>query len=85
MPPLMWGAAALTIAAVAWAAARQRHPVAALLAGALCGLAALSAVAVLEPLTGITLPLNAMTGFFAAVLGLPGVVVLLVLQWLFLL
>lgn len=63
-------------------AARQRHPVRALLSGALCGLGALAVLALLEPLTGVVLPLNRFTGFVCVVLGVPGVIVLLLLQLL---
>lgn len=83
MPPVVLGAGVLGLLAVAHGASRQRHPVLAVIAGALCGMAGLSAVALLAPMTGIRLPLNGMTGFFAAVLGLPGVITLLVLQLLF--
>ena len=53
---------------------------AAVLGGALCGVAALAVVALLAPYTGVALPLNRFTGFAAAVLGLPGVVGVLLLQ-----
>lgn len=69
--------------AVARAAAIQRHPCRALLAGALCGIAALAALALLAPYTGVQLPLNRFTGAVAAVLGLPGVVLLLLLDIIF--
>ena len=36
----------------------------------------------LEPVTGIALPLNRFTAFFAGVLGLPGVTALLILRLL---
>lgn len=61
-------------------AARQRHPVLALLAGAVCGLGTLAVLALLEPVTGVELPLNRFTSFTSAVLGVPGVILLLVLQ-----
>ena len=61
-------------------AARQRHPVLAVLAGAVCGLGVLAVMALLEPVSGIALPLNRYTAFVAAVLGVPGVVLLLLLQ-----
>ena len=60
-------------------AARQRHGMRSLLAGAVCGLGAL---ALLEPVTGIALPLNRFTAFCAGVLGLPGVTALLILRLL---
>ena len=37
-------------------------------------------MALLEPVSGIALPLNRYTAFVAAVLGVPGVVLLLLLQ-----
>lgn len=61
-------------------AARQKHAVPALLGSALCGIAALAVVGLLAPYTGVTLPLNRLTAFAAAVLGLPGVVGILLLQ-----
>ena len=61
-------------------AARQRHPVLVLLAGAVCGLGVLAVLALLEPVSGIALPLNRFTAFVAAVLGVPGVILLLLLQ-----
>ncbi len=76
--PLVGGAVCLLL--VLRCAARQRHPVLALLAGAVCGLGVLAVLALLEPVSGITLPLNRFTAFTAAVLGVPGVVLLLLLQ-----
>ena len=70
---------AVCLLAVARAAAAGRHPVRSVLAGAVCGVAGLAAVALLAPYTGVTLPLNGFTGFVAAVLGLPGVILLLLI------
>ena len=50
--------------------------------GAACGLAGLGAVALLGPLTGVALPLNALTAGTAVILGLPGVILLMVLNLL---
>ena len=75
MTPAAWAAAALCTVAVGRAAAAGRRPLSALFGSALCGAAGLAA-----PLTGVSLPLNPLTGFAAAVLGLPGVVTLLFLQ-----
>ena len=72
--------AAVCAIAVLRCAARQRHPVLAVLAGAVCGLGVLAVMALLEPVSGIALPLNRYTAFVAAVLGVPGVVLLLLLQ-----
>ena len=71
---------ALPVLLVLRCAARQRHPVLAVLAGAVCGLGVLAVIALLEPVSGIVLPLNRYTAFVAAVLGVPGVVLLLLLQ-----
>lgn len=70
---------AICLLAVARAAAAGRRPVRSILGGALGGIAALGAVALLAPYTGVVLPLNAFTGFAAAVLGMPGVILLLLL------
>jgi hypothetical protein len=40
----------------------------------------LAVMALLEPVSGIALPLNRYTAFVATVLGVPGVVLLLLLQ-----
>ena len=79
MPPLMLVPGGLCLLLVARAAAAGRRPVRTLLAGAVCGVAGLAAVALLAPYTGVSLPLNAFTGFVATVLGLPGVVLLLLI------
>ena len=72
--------AAVCAIAVLRCAARQRHGMRSLMAGAVCGLGALALLGLLEPVTGIALPLNRYTAFVAAVLGVPGVVLLLLLQ-----
>lgn len=79
MPPLMLVLGAFCLLAVARAGAASRRPVRSLLAGAVCGVAGLAAVALIAPCTGVSLPLNAFTGFVAAVLGLPGVILLLLI------
>lgn len=75
-----WAVGAVCLLLVLRCAARQRHPVLAVLAGAVCGLGVLAVMALLEPVSGIELPLNRYTAFVAAVLGVPGVVLLLLLQ-----
>lgn len=75
-----WAFGAVCLLLVLRCAARQRHPVLAVLAGAVCGLEVLAVIALLEPVSGIVLPLNRYTAFVAAVLGVPGVVLLLLLQ-----
>ena len=61
-----WAVGAVCLLLVLRCAARQRHPVLAVLAGAVCGLGVLAVMALLEPV--------------AAVLGGPGVVLWLLLQ-----
>ena len=70
--------AAVCAIAVLRCAARQRHGMRSLLAGAVCGLGALALLGLLEP----ALPLNRFTAFCAGVLGLPGVTALLILRLL---
>ena len=79
-PLWLWFGCAVCLILMLRCAARQRHPAAALLAGAVCGVGALAVLALLEPLTGISLPLNRFTAFVATVLGVPGVILLLLLQ-----
>ena len=54
--------AAVCAIAVLRCAARQRHGIRSLLAGAVCGLGALALLGLLEPVTGIALPLNRVYG-----------------------
>ncbi len=75
-----WAGGAVCLIVVLRCVARQRHPILALLAGAVCGLGTLAVLALLEPVSGIALPLNRFTAFIAAVLGVPGVILLLLLQ-----
>ena len=75
-------AAGICVLAVVRCAARQRHGVRSLLAGAVCGLGTLAVLGLLEPVTGIALPLTRFTAFCAGVLGVPGVTTLLVLRLL---
>ena len=75
-----WAGGAVCLIVVLRCAARQRYPVLALLAGAVCGVGTLAVLALLEPVSGIALPLNRFTAFIAAVLGVPGVILLLLLQ-----
>ena len=80
MPPALILLGAACLVAVGRAAAASRRPVRSILAGAVCGVAALAALALLAPYTGVSLPLNRFTGFVAAVLGAPGVIGLLLLR-----
>ena len=75
-----WALGAVCLVLMLRCAARQRHPIWAVLAGAICGVGALALLALLEPVSGIDLPLNRFTAFVAAVLGVPGVILLLLLQ-----
>ena len=80
---MSWGiyAAAGTILLVLLRCAlAQKRGVRCFLAGSVCGLGALAVLALLQPVTGIDLPLNRFTAFAAAVLGLPGVAAVLVLR-----
>ena len=74
--------AGICAVAVLRCAARQQHGVRSLLAGAVCGIGALALLGLLEPVTGIALPLNRFTAFCAGILGIPGLTALLILQLL---
>ena len=73
--------AAVGLVCVAWAASRQNHPAARVLAEAFCGLGALGAVNLLGSYTGVTLALNYAAAYASVVLGAPGVITLLVLAF----
>ena len=79
MPPVWTAVGVCFLVIVLRAAAAQRHTVRALLTSALCWAAGLAAVSLLTPWTGVRLPANAFTGGVAAVLGLPGVILMLLL------
>ena len=79
----VWAVAAAVLLAVGLAAARHRRPAASGLAGAVAGVAALGAVNVLAPFTGVGLALNWFTSFAAVVLGAPGVICLLAMRLMF--
>ena len=68
--------------AVLRCAARQRHGMRSLLAGAVCGLGPLALQGLMEPVPGFALQLNRFTAICAGVLGLPGVRALLILRLL---
>ena len=78
----IWGGAGICLLVAARCAAHQGHPVRTLLGAAVCGLGTMAILSLLEPVTGVSLPLNRFTGFVAAVLGVPGVITLLLLQLL---
>jgi len=77
-----WLCSGVCLLVVVRCALHQKHGFRSLAAGIVCGVAALAALALLEPVTGVGLPLNRFTAFVAAVLGLPGVIALLLLQLL---
>lgn len=76
-------ALAALLVIVAFAAARQKHPVKSGLASVLSGVGALGAVNLLAPFTGVSLALNGLSWVAAVLLGIPGVTTLLLLQVLF--
>ena len=79
----VWAAAAAVLLAVGLAAARHRRPAGAALSSAVAGVAALGAVNMLAPFTGVGLALNWFTSFAAVVLGEPGVICLLAMRLIF--
>ena len=79
----VWAAAAAALLAVGRAAARHRRPAGAALSSAVAGVAALGAVNMLAPFTGVGLALNWFTSFAAVVLGVPGVICLLAMRLIF--
>ena len=82
MPASIIAVGIFCLLVTARAAACRRWPLLGIFGGAACGLAGLGAVALLGPLTGIALPLNALTAGTAVILGLPGVILLMVLNLL---
>ncbi|MEE0757280.1 pro-sigmaK processing inhibitor BofA family protein [Allofournierella sp.] len=79
----VWAAAAAVLLVVGLAAARHRRPGGAALSSAVAGVAALGAVNMLAPFTGVGLALNWFTSFAAVVLGVPGVICLLAMRLIF--
>ncbi len=77
-----YAVAVVCLLSVVRCAARQHCGLRSLLGGAVCGLGVLALLGLLEPVTGISLPLNRFTAFCAGVLGLPGVTALLILRLL---
>lgn len=67
-----WAVGAVCLLLVLRCAARQRHPVLAVLAGAVCGLGVLAVIALLEPVSGIALPLNRYTALWRLCWACPG-------------
>ena len=82
MPASIIAVGIFCLLVTARAAACRRWPLLGIFGGAACGLAGLGAVALLGPLTGVALPLNALTAGTAVILGLPGVILLMVLNLL---
>lgn len=79
---VLWCAAAVIAVAVLTGACLTRHPLRALGGGALQGLCALAAVNVAGSFSGVTLGVTAFSAGVSAVLGIPGVIAMLVLQTL---
>ena len=77
---LLWVLAGMSGVNVAFAASRQSRPLRSAGLSALCGCCALGLVNVLSAHTGVAIALNYATAFVTAVLGVPGVVLLLVLR-----
>ena len=73
-----------SILAVAYAASRTKRPLLRGLASSFCGAAALGAVNLLAPYTGVGLVVNFATAFVSVVLSVPGVIMLLILRLLLL-
>lgn len=76
------GAGVLTLFAVSTVASKTRHPFLTSVGSALLGAGGLAAVNLLGAVTGVSLPVNLVSGFVAAVLSLPGVITLLLMQLL---
>lgn len=62
---LAYAAAVVCLLSVVRCAARQHCGLRSLLGGAVCGLGVLALLGLLEPITGISLPLNRFTAFCA--------------------
>ncbi|MBQ8610761.1 MAG: pro-sigmaK processing inhibitor BofA family protein [Oscillospiraceae bacterium] len=77
---LLWILAGVSVLGVALAATHQRRPLAAAGISAVCGCCALGLVNALSSFTGVGIALNYATAFVTAVLGVPGVVLLLTLH-----
>ncbi len=77
---LLWILAGVSAVAVAVAAAQHRKPLLRVGTSALCGYCMLGLVNVLSTYTGVSVALNYATAFVTAVLGVPGVVLLLALR-----
>lgn len=63
-------------------AGRMLHPARALFGSALCGLCALSAVNMLGEATGLLLPISPASCLISGLLGVPGVILLLLVNLL---
>lgn len=76
----VYAAAGAVLLVLLRCALAQKRGVWCFLAGSACGLGALAVLALLQPVTGVALPLTRFTAFVAAVLGVPGVAAVLVLR-----
>lgn len=83
MEVVCWCVAAVSSLAVLIGAIKAGRPVRRLLGGALQGVCAVAAVNVTGAFTGVSLGLNALTGGFCLLGGVPGVVTLLLLKVIF--
>ena len=77
---LLWLMAGVSAVAVTAAALREKRPLAAAGLQALCGGCALGLVNVAALWTGRAIALNFVTAFVSAVLGIPGVILLVLAQ-----
>ena len=77
---LLWLMAAVSAVAVTVAALREKRPLAAAGLQTLCGGCALGLVNVAALWTGKAIALNFVTAFVSAVLGVPGVILLVAAQ-----
>lgn len=76
----IYAAAGAVLLVLLRCALAQKRGVRCFLAGSVCGLGALAVLALLQPVTGVALPLTRFTAFAATVLGVPGVAAVLVLR-----
>lgn len=83
MVVVCWCIAAAASLAVMVGAFKTGRPIRHLIGGALQGVCAVAAVNVTGAFTGVSLGLNAMTGGFCLLGGVPGVVTLLLLKVIF--
>lgn len=76
----IWALAAICVVIVARCAAACRHPLLRLLGSALGGVGTMALLGIVSPYTGVAMPLNPATAFTGIVLGVPGVILVLLLN-----